>query len=119
MVGESPDSEPIVRACNFLLSKQNPNGGWGEDFTSCYNRSYAPKGMEDYLSFNINVNGYRIRFIVTAQFLASSLEVLAQTLDTFPITTQVAGDNPLLRRKGVFCYDYIPGRLGQVRRGPA
>jgi len=20
----------------------------GEDFTSCYNRSYAPKGMEDY-----------------------------------------------------------------------
>ena len=48
MVGESPDSAPILKACEFLLSKQNPNGGWGEDFTSCYNRSYAPKGMEDY-----------------------------------------------------------------------
>ena len=48
MVGEKPESDPVMRACEFLLSKQNANGGWGEDFTSCYNRSYAPKGMEDY-----------------------------------------------------------------------
>ena len=35
-------------AVNFLLSHQNENGGWGEDFSSCYNKAYALKGAELY-----------------------------------------------------------------------
>jgi squalene cyclase len=46
--GESTDSESITKACEFLLRHQRPNGGWGEDFTSCYDKDYAGGGMEDY-----------------------------------------------------------------------
>lgn len=41
-------STPVVKAIDFLLSKQNDNGGWGEDFTSCYDKSYAINGAEQY-----------------------------------------------------------------------
>jgi len=46
--GEAPGSPALKKACTFLLSKQNENGGWGEDFTSCYDKAYAEKGMERY-----------------------------------------------------------------------
>ena len=46
--GEPADSPALRKACAFLLGKQNANGGWGEDFTSCYDKSYAEKGMERY-----------------------------------------------------------------------
>ncbi|EJK52279.1 hypothetical protein THAOC_28460 [Thalassiosira oceanica] len=46
--GESHSSATIRKCCQFLLSKQRPNGGWGEDFTSCYDKDYARKGMECY-----------------------------------------------------------------------
>ena len=39
-------SKPVARACAFLLRHQRPNGGWGEDFTSCYDKAYAAGGME-------------------------------------------------------------------------
>ena len=38
--GESPDSEPVQKAVNFLLAKQNPNGSWGEEFKSCIEGKY-------------------------------------------------------------------------------
>ncbi|CAJ1958394.1 unnamed protein product [Cylindrotheca closterium] len=46
--GESLDSTAIVRACKFLLQHQRKNGGWGEDFTSCYDKDYAKNGMKRY-----------------------------------------------------------------------
>lgn len=46
--GESPYSPEIKRCCEFLLSHQRPNGGWGEDFTSCYDKDYAENGMHNY-----------------------------------------------------------------------
>lgn len=46
--GEPVDSENITKACAFLLKHQRPNGGWGEDFTSCYDKDYARNGMEIY-----------------------------------------------------------------------
>ncbi|KAG8432562.1 hypothetical protein GDO86_016991 [Hymenochirus boettgeri] len=30
----------VIRACNFLLSQQMEDGGWGEDFESCEQRKY-------------------------------------------------------------------------------
>ncbi|OIW01585.1 hypothetical protein TanjilG_23896 [Lupinus angustifolius] len=32
------DSHCIRKACEFLLSKQNPCGGWGESYVSCQNK---------------------------------------------------------------------------------
>ena len=46
--GEDSSCVEIEKACSFLLSHQRANGGWGEDFTSCYDKSYAPNGMEAY-----------------------------------------------------------------------
>jgi squalene/oxidosqualene cyclase-like protein len=46
--GEPLGSDALSRACSFLLARQNANGGWGEDFTSCYDKAYAPEGMERY-----------------------------------------------------------------------
>ena len=45
--GESTDSVHILRATTFLLSKQNPNGGWGESYLSCVNKEYPADGTGD------------------------------------------------------------------------
>jgi squalene cyclase len=42
--GEPPDSPCIVMAVKFLLEHQNPNGGWGEGFSSSFDKAYAAKG---------------------------------------------------------------------------
>lgn len=38
------NSEAQLRACEFLLSKQCPDGGWGESYLSCQDkaRSHIP-----------------------------------------------------------------------------
>ena len=46
--GEPLHADSISKACEFLLKHQLPNGGWGEDFTSCYNKDYAKNGMLAY-----------------------------------------------------------------------
>lgn len=46
--GEPVDSPSILKACKFMLQHQRPNGGWGEDFTSCYDKDYARDGMKEY-----------------------------------------------------------------------
>jgi len=46
--GEPVDSPCITKACQYLLKYQRPNGGWGEDFTSCYDKDYAKDGMKAY-----------------------------------------------------------------------
>ena len=42
--GEPEESESVQRACQFLLSRQNPNGGWGESYLSCVNKIYPDDG---------------------------------------------------------------------------
>ena len=46
--GEDRSCPEIKKACRFLLTYQRENGGWGEDFTSCYDKDYANEGMEAY-----------------------------------------------------------------------
>jgi cycloartenol synthase len=46
--GEPYESASITKACSFLLQNQRANGGWGEDFTSCYDKDYASEGMKAY-----------------------------------------------------------------------
>lgn len=42
--GESASSPAVSKAVRFLLSKQNPNGGWGESYLACVNKSYPADG---------------------------------------------------------------------------
>jgi hypothetical protein len=46
--GEAASSPAIQKAVQFLLTKQNANGGWGEDFMSCHDKAYAKNGMKAY-----------------------------------------------------------------------
>jgi squalene/oxidosqualene cyclase-like protein len=46
--GEPRNSKAILDACLFLVQHQRSNGGWGEDFTSCYDKDYAKDGMKAY-----------------------------------------------------------------------
>jgi cycloartenol synthase len=46
--GEKPSSPAIQRAVDFTLKQQNANGGWGEDFSSCYDRAYSVDGAKMY-----------------------------------------------------------------------
>ncbi len=40
--GEDPQTSPeIKKACEFILSKQKPDGGWGEHFESCVQKKYV------------------------------------------------------------------------------
>ena len=42
-IGETYDTSARVRkACAFLLSKQNDDGGWGESYKSCESGEYVP-----------------------------------------------------------------------------
>lgn len=40
--GHRPESSGAIQKCvAFLLGKQNVDGGWGEEFASCFNREYT------------------------------------------------------------------------------
>jgi cycloartenol synthase len=42
-VGRSvANSEAQLRACEFLLAKQCPDGGWGESYLSCQDKARSP-----------------------------------------------------------------------------
>lgn len=42
--GESKNSPAIQKSLEFILSKQNPNGGWGESYLACVNKAYPADG---------------------------------------------------------------------------
>ena len=42
--GVATDSEPIERACTWLLDHQNADGGWGEDLRSYRDPAWAGRG---------------------------------------------------------------------------
>ena len=42
--GEDKHCPAIRKALEFILSKQNPNGGWGESYLACVNKTYPPDG---------------------------------------------------------------------------
>jgi lanosterol synthase len=46
--GLTPNHPTMRKACEFLLSKQNADGGWGEDFMSCVSEEWRqnPDGSQ-------------------------------------------------------------------------
>ena len=39
----------------FLLSKQNPNGGWGESYVACVDKAYPFDGAGEVKKTNMNL----------------------------------------------------------------
>ncbi|KAK8936182.1 Cycloartenol synthase [Platanthera zijinensis] len=61
--GQTYESSPCIRkACDFLLSKQQPSGGWGESYLSYQNKAYT------------NLRGGRPHAVNTAWAMLALLE---------------------------------------------
>ena len=42
--GENTSSPEIQRTVDFICKHQNANGGWGENFSSCFDKDYSKDG---------------------------------------------------------------------------
>ncbi|GLT94391.1 hypothetical protein SLE2022_121330 [Rubroshorea leprosula] len=67
------NSPTLRKACEFLLSKQLPNGGWGESYLSCSKKEY------------INLEGNRANLVQTAWALLSLIKAGQAEVDPTPI----------------------------------
>ncbi|MED6175482.1 Lupeol synthase, partial [Stylosanthes scabra] len=73
-VGKNYHNSPCVRkACQFLLSKQLPNGGWGESYLSSQNKVYT------------NLEGNRANTIQTSWALLTLIAAGQVEIDATPI----------------------------------
>ena len=45
---DAATSKHVLQATQFLLSKQNPNGGWGESYMACVNKAFPADGTGPY-----------------------------------------------------------------------
>ncbi|KAK1566469.1 hypothetical protein Q3G72_000322 [Acer saccharum] len=63
----------ISKACNFLLSKQRPSGGWGESYLSCQNKVYS------------NIEGDRSHVVNTGWAMLALIEAGQAERDPTPL----------------------------------
>ncbi|KAG6663890.1 hypothetical protein CIPAW_02G053700 [Carya illinoinensis] len=89
----------LHKACEFLLSKQLPNGGWGESYLSSQNKVWT------------NIEGNRANLVQTAWAVLSLIEAGQAEIDQTPIHRGVRvlinsqmedGDFPQQEITGVF-----------------
>ncbi|KAH6825426.1 cycloartenol synthase 1 [Perilla frutescens var. hirtella] len=72
--GRSFSNSPTIRkACDFLLSKQLPCGGWGESYLSCQNKVYS------------NLEGNRSHVVNTGWALLSLIDAGQADRDPLPL----------------------------------
>ncbi|XP_027357963.1 cycloartenol synthase-like [Abrus precatorius] len=67
------DSHSIRRACEFLLSKQHPCGGWGESYVSCQHKVYT------------NLDGNKSHVVNTAWAMLALIETGQAQRDPTPL----------------------------------
>nr|XP_043635331.1 lupeol synthase-like isoform X1 [Erigeron canadensis] len=72
--GKKYDNCPALpKACEFLLSKQLPDGGWGESYLSCANKLYT------------NLDGNRSNLVQTSWALLALIKAGQAEIDPMPI----------------------------------
>ncbi|KAK8615213.1 hypothetical protein V6N13_068993 [Hibiscus sabdariffa] len=72
--GKSFNNTPsIQKACNFLLSKQLPSGGWGESYLSCQNKVYS------------NIEGNKPHLVNTAWAMLALIDAGQAERDPTPL----------------------------------
>nr|GEV62458.1 lupeol synthase [Tanacetum cinerariifolium] len=92
------NSPAIQKYCEFLLSKQLPDGGWGESYLSSANKTYT------------NLDGNRSNLVQTSWALMSLIKAGQAEIDLTPINngirllinSQMKGDFPQQEITGVF-----------------
>ncbi|CAL8989485.1 unnamed protein product [Prunus brigantina] len=93
------NSLALRKACEFLLSKQLPNGGWGESYLSSQNKAYT------------NLDGNRANLVHTSWALLSLINAGQVDIDSTPIDRGIRllinsqmpdGDFPQQEITGVF-----------------
>ncbi|GJS68073.1 lupeol synthase [Tanacetum coccineum] len=92
------NSPAIQKSCEFLLSKQLPDGGWGESYLSSANKTYT------------NLDGNRSNLVQTSWALMSLIKAGQAEIDLTPINngtrllinSQMKGDFPQQEITGVF-----------------
>jgi cycloartenol synthase len=73
-LGDTYESSASLRkACQFLLSKQRPNGGWGESYLSCQDKVYT------------DLPGDRSHVVCTAWAMLALMEAGYHTIDRRPL----------------------------------
>jgi lanosterol synthase len=65
----------LRKAGEFLLSKQNPDGGWGESFESCIQKRYIPHAASQV----VNTSWAVLSLIVIQQFAVGSYQSAINT----------------------------------------
>ncbi|XP_027117731.2 lupeol synthase-like [Coffea arabica] len=93
------NSSALRKACKFLLSKQLPDGGWGESYLSCSNEVYT------------NLEGNRSNLVQTSWALLGLVAAGQAKIDPTPINRGIRllgssqmedGDFPQQEMTGIF-----------------
>merc|ERR1712071_396424 len=100
--GEPLDSPSLKLCCDFLLSHQRENGGWGEDFTSCYNKCYAKNGMWKYGDEGCSVVQTAWELLALSCAKCSNIEAIKRGVAYLMKRQLLSGDWPQEGILGVF-----------------
>uniref|UniRef100_A0A4W3JF24 Terpene cyclase/mutase family member n=1 Tax=Callorhinchus milii TaxID=7868 RepID=A0A4W3JF24_CALMI len=85
----------ITRACEFLLSKQMVDGGWGEDFESCESRQYVQSS-----SSQVHNTCWALLALMAARYPGT--RAIEKGIKTLINKQQLNGDWPQENIAGVF-----------------
>ena len=102
VVGEdavAPGDSPARRACEFLLSKQRADGGWGESYLSCQDKVYTQ--LEGDVSHVVNT-GWALLGLIAAGWHKVDRKPLDAAARFLISMQEKSGDWPMQHISGVF-----------------